>query len=111
MSELRSIWVLGNEYIDELAPWSVYKTEPDVAGEILVFAMNLIRIFMILARPIIPNTTERILSSLNINGDWIFDVEKEISEISKGHKFSIPEYVFTKISADKVAELNEKYNK
>lgn len=111
MSELRSIWVLGNEYIDELAPWSVYKTEPDVAGEILVFAMNLIRLFMILARPIIPNTTERILSSLNTNGDWIFDVKKEISEILKGHKFSIPESVFTKISADKVAELNEKYNK
>ncbi len=111
VAELRSIWVLGNEYIDEIAPWSVYKIEPEVAGEILVFAMNLIRIFMILARPIIPNTVERILGNLGSDGDWIFDVEKEISSITKGHKFSIPESVFTKISADKVAELNEKYNK
>ena len=111
IAELRSIWVSGNEYIDEMAPWSVYKTEPEKAGEILAFAINLIRIFMILAQPIIPNTSERVLQSLNSNGDWIRDVETEVQTITKGHKFMVPEYMFTKITAEKIAELNEKYNK
>lgn len=110
VAELRSIWVSGNEYIDEMAPWTVYKTEPEKAGQILAFAMNLMRIFMILAKPIIPSTSQKILKAINSDGDWIFDTEKEMKAISNGHTFSIPESVFTKISADKVKELNEKYN-
>lgn len=111
VSELRSIWVMGNEYIDEMAPWSVFKTDTEQAGEILTFAMNLIRLCLILARPIIPTTSQNILDFLNTKGDWIFDTKSEMQTISKGHKFQVPENVFEKIPQDRITELNEKYNK
>ena len=110
MNELRAIWVLGNTYIDEMAPWSVFKTDAEKSGEILAFAMNLMRVFLILARPIIPETAEKILGAIHTSGDWIMDVDKEMNAIAKGHDFEIPASVFTKISPEKVAELNEKYN-
>jgi len=72
--------------------------------------MNLMRIFLILARPIIPETAERVLACLNTSGNWIFNVEEEMKAISCGHKFEVPVSVFTKIMPEKVAELNEKYN-
>ncbi len=112
VSELRAIWVLGNTYIDEIAPWSVYKTDSEKAGEILVFAMNLIRIFMSLALPIIPNTSSKILSCLNSDLSWIgYDFDKELNFIKAGANFILPDSVFMKISSDKVLELNSKYNK
>lgn len=110
MAELRAIWVLGNTYIDEMAPWSVFKTDSEKSGEILAFAMNLMRIYMVLAKPIMPNVSEKILGALGTSGDWIFDVKEEMNAISKGHKFEVPETVFSKISSDRVNELNEKYN-
>ena len=111
ISMLRSIWVLGNTYIDELAPWSIYKTDQNKAGEILVFAMNLIRIFVNLANPIIPDSSDKILKCFNFNNSWIFDLDTEIKKISKGQNFNVPVSVFEKITTDKVTELNNKYNK
>ena len=111
MAELRSIWVMGNEYIDEMAPWAIYKTDVNKAGQILAFAINLIRIFMIISQPIIPDSSLKVLNALNTSGDWVFDVEHDISIINKGHSFNVPEAIFTKISSDRVSELNEKYNK
>ena len=110
MAELRAIWVMGNTYIDEMAPWTVFKTDSQRAGEILAFAMNLMRIFAVLARPIIPESAEKILNALHTDGKWIFDVRYEMNTIAKGHNFNVPEAVFAKISSDKVDELNEKYN-
>ena len=112
VSELRAIWVLGNSYIDEIAPWSVYKTDSEKAGRILVFAMNLIRIFMSLALPIIPNTSSKILSCLNSDLSWIGDdFDKELNFIKAGVDFILPDSVFMKVYSDKVLELNSKYNK
>ena len=110
MAELRAIWVIGNTYIDEMAPWSVFKTDAEKSGEILVFAMNLMRIFMIMASPIMPEITEKILKCLDTNGAWVNDVEAEMNTLGVGHSFVVPDAVFSKISADRVAELNEKYN-
>ncbi|MBQ8660476.1 MAG: methionine--tRNA ligase [Alphaproteobacteria bacterium] len=110
MAELRAIWVLGNTYIDEMAPWTVFKTDAEKSGEILAFAMNLMRIFLVLAKPVIPETAEKILTALHTSGDWIFDVEAEMNSITKGHEFEVPSSVFTKITPEKVMELNEKYN-
>lgn len=116
MAELRAIWVIGNTYIDEMAPWSVFKTEPDKAGAILAFAMNLMYVSMVLANPIMPESTAKVLSALGIEPvdakvgyGWIDDVESAMVTIGKGCAFVVPDAVFAKIGAERVAELNEKY--
>ena len=50
------------------------------------------------------------MTALHTSGDWIFDVEAEMNSITKGHEFEVPSSVFTKITPEKVMELNEKDN-
>ena len=105
------MWVIGNEYIDETAPWSVYKMDPDKAGEILLFAINLIRIYMIISKPIIPITADKILGCFSKKDGWVFDIKEAINTIVKGDNFIVPDSIFFKITDEKVIELNEKYGK
>jgi methionyl-tRNA synthetase len=90
--ELRSIWALGNEFIDRATPWSAYKSDPEKAGSTLAYAIGLIKLFAELASPVIPVFAQRILATV------------------KGDRIAVPEKMFDKISAERVAELNEKYN-
>jgi methionyl-tRNA synthetase len=54
VNELRSIWSLGNNFLNRRAPWKGIKTDPAEASDVLFAAVNLIRIYAVLAAPIIP---------------------------------------------------------
>jgi methionyl-tRNA synthetase len=111
MAELRSVWALGNEYLDEAAPWSLYKTDPEAAGRALVFAMNLMRAYAQLALPVVPAFARRMLEALSAEEGWPADMAAEMGKISEGRKFRIPERMFEKITDERVEALNAKYNK
>jgi len=106
LSELRSIWALGNEFLDRAAPWSLYKTDPDTAGGLLVFAMNLARVYATLANPVMPVLSRKILDALNAPLKWDFNLD----EINKGHKIIVPDTLFSKITPERVEELDAKYS-
>jgi methionyl-tRNA synthetase len=62
--DLRAIWTLGNTYLERREPWKAIRTDPARAAATLRFALNLARIYAVLSAPIIPSTSERILSAL-----------------------------------------------
>ncbi|TNE36099.1 MAG: methionine--tRNA ligase [Alphaproteobacteria bacterium] len=113
MQELRAIWVMGNEYLTEAAPWTVFKQDPDAAAASLRIAINLIRIFAILGAPVIPNTAAKVSDALGLNltaGDWIEgDVMEELIRLAPGHAFEIPDVLFRKISDEEVAGWEERF--
>ena len=47
---LRALWVLGNEYLQEAAPWTAIKTDPERAAVIVRTALNLVALFARVAR-------------------------------------------------------------
>ena len=51
---LRSIWVLGNEYLTEAAPWTALKTDRDRAAVIVRTGLNFVALFARLIGPFIP---------------------------------------------------------
>lgn len=108
MQELRAIWVMGNEYLTEAAPWTVFKTDPDAAAVSLRIAINLIRIFAVLSAPVIPATSAKISEALGLDltsTDWIEgDCADALNVLPAGHEFEIPDVLFRKISDDEVAE-------
>src|ERR1700730_3052720 len=57
--ELKSLWALGNVYLDRTAPWKSVKKSKDEAAKTLAVSINLIRIFSIAALPFIPFTASR----------------------------------------------------
>lgn len=113
MQELRAIWVMGNEYLTDAAPWTVFKTDPEAAAASLRIAINLIRIFAILSAPVIPHASQKLSDALGLNlteKDWITgSMKDELQVLKAGHSFEVPDVLFRKISDDERAEWEEKF--
>ncbi|MEM6409472.1 MAG: class I tRNA ligase family protein, partial [Pseudomonadota bacterium] len=98
-SELRGIWVAGNEYLQAEAPWSTFKTDPDKAAAQIRLALNLIRLYAVLSAPFIPEAAAKMLSSMNtLDTSWPDDVEAAVTALPVGHTFTVPEVLFAKIT-------------
>ncbi|MHA1540941.1 MAG: methionine--tRNA ligase [Alphaproteobacteria bacterium] len=111
MENLREIWTLGNSYIAEKEPWAVYKTNPEEAKKIVETGLHLIGLFAVLAKPIIPESAEKISKMITDDSlklptgnlkTWFqsWKIKKEIE---------IPTAVFSKIDPKKADELKLKY--
>lgn len=114
LNELRAIWVEGNNYISVTEPWSVIKENQQRAETILRVCINLIYIFAVLSYPIMPKTTETMLAKLGLTTKDMpllkgFDVAKEINFLKPGHKFTVGEPLFERISPERLDELKQKY--
>ena len=110
-AELRSIWVAGNEYLQEVAPWSVFKTDPDQAAAQIRLALNLIRVYAVLSAPFIPEASARMLSSMNtLDTSWHDDVDAALTALPGGHEFEVPEVLFAKISDEDRESWQERFS-
>ena len=111
LAELRAIWVEGNNYISTTEPWTIIKTDGERAGVVLRACINLIRIFAILAAPVMPTVAQSMLDRLGmpLAGLKDFDVKKEMNVLKGGEKFEVGEVLFERITPEKTAELKQKY--
>lgn len=97
--ELRAIWALGNEYLQTVAPWTTYKSDPEQAAMQTRLGLNLIRLYAVLSAPFIPDTSAVMLDAMNSdNADWPDDVPAALAALTSGHTFDVPEVLFAKIS-------------
>lgn len=110
-AELRALWVLGNEYLQSAAPWSVVKTDPDQAMAIIRLAMNLIRVFAVNSAPFIPDASAAMMASLN-SDDWTWpdDLALAMQTLPAGHSFSVPENLFRKITDEERADWQARFS-
>ncbi len=60
VAELRAIWVPGNEYLTEAAPWTHIKTDRDRAAVGVRMGLNLVHLFAHLSWPVIPESAQKI---------------------------------------------------
>lgn len=102
--ELRGLWVAGNEYLQQVAPWTTVKTDPAQAAAQVRLALNLIRVYAVISSPFIPDASGRMLESLNtMAGVWPEDLEEALTTLKPGHAFTTPDVLFAKI-ADETRE-------
>ncbi|CUH65701.1 Methionine--tRNA ligase [Thalassovita gelatinovora] len=118
---LRTIWATGNEYLQQFAPWSVYKEDPAAAAEIIRFSLNLARLFAVLSKPFIPSTSEKILRDLNCpDAGWPRENNSEeklranavieaLSALPAGHSFTVPDVLFAKITDEQREEWQQRF--
>ncbi len=108
--ELRAIWVLGNEYLQEAAPWAAFKQDPARAAAIIRLALNLIRLYAVLSAPFIPEASQRILAAMQAEDDgWPEDVAAALRALAPGHGFRVPEVLFAKISDEAREEWQARF--
>jgi len=109
---LRALWVQGNEYLQEAAPWTAIKTDPARAAVIVRTALNLAALFARVAAPVIPFTAEKIL--LALGEPWppswpSGDARAELSRLEAGRKVTTPEILFRKIEEADIAAWSERF--
>ena len=86
-----NISFLTNKYINDEEPWKLKKTNNERMNNILYIALEQIAKISILLNPIIPNSTNKVLESLNMTAKSInlafldkgniFDGEIKIKEL------------------------------
>ncbi len=108
-SELRAIWVAGNEYLQSAEPWAKFKTDPEAAAGIVRFALNLIPLYAVLSEPFIPDAADTMLNAMNTKADWPTDVAAALNSLEAGHAFTVPDVMFAKISDDARDEMEQQF--
>jgi methionyl-tRNA synthetase len=109
--ELRSIWVLGNEYLQSAAPWATYKENPGWAASQIRIALSMIRIFAIVSKPFIPDAAEKMMAAMN-SDDWSWpnDIQASMNVLPPGHAFEVPEVLFSKITDDQREDWQTRFS-
>jgi len=98
-SALRAIWVEGNEYLQEAAPWATIKEDPDAAAAQIRLGLNLVRLYAVLSRPFIPDAADAMLAAMTCEDrSWPDDVPASLDVLGPGHDINVPEVLFAKIT-------------
>ncbi len=110
-SELRALWVLGNEYLQEAAPWSAFKTDPEQAAAQIRLALNLIRFYAVISQPFIPDASARTMAAMQ-SDDWSWpdDVSAALNTLPAGHAFTVPDVLFAKITDEQRTEWEAQFS-
>ena len=108
----RALWVLGNEYLTEAAPWTQIKTDPERAALIVRTGINLVSLFARICAPFIPFTAETISEAIGelYPGPWPgADGAEALSRIEAGRTVRAPDVLFKKIEDAQVEVWRVEY--
>ena len=108
---LRGIWVLGNEYLTEAAPWTAIKTDPARAAVVVRTGLNLVALYARLSAPFMPVTAERIAAAVGgVEAGWpTTDGAAELDGLPVGRAVAAGEVLFRKIEDTQIAEWTTRF--
>lgn len=88
----------ANKYIDEMAPWTLRKTDPDRMKTVLYVILETLRFVAIMYQPVIPTSASKILDLLEVpQQERTFAHMHEDYRIQWGTPIAKPEAVFPRI--------------
>jgi methionyl-tRNA synthetase len=108
-TELRSMWVIGNEYLQKAEPWMRIKTDPIAAGVSIRYAFNLALIFAALAQPFIPETSAKIAKAFAEKEGSLAWPRAVADTLSPGSAITVPAVLFAKIEDEQVAAWTDRF--
>ena len=108
--ELRAIWAAGNEFLQAKEPWKTIRHSPHEAAATISLCLNLVCLYATLSQPFLPDfalSTHKALNSLDHG--WPNEVKQSLQRLAPGHRFSVPEVAFQKISPQERDSWREKF--
>lgn len=109
---LYSLWTVGNQYIDERAPWKLIKENREQAAQVIRTCINLIRLYAIASAPFIPFTSQQLFDALHLSqADRISKLSDavQLDALQPGHPFEVPPVLFRKLEDSELEELRIKF--
>ncbi len=98
---------LGNKYLADTEPWSLYKEDPGRVATILNLSLQLAASISIVIEPFLPFTAERLRNFLNI-GQLNWELAGKPDILKPGHEVKKPKHLFQKIEDQTVERQLEK---
>ncbi len=80
-----------NRYLDEKAPWSVFKQDPEKAGTSVFVAMRAIDSLKTMLSPVLPETSERVNQMFQSN-DSLFGEQEIVERTEAGESYNVATY-------------------
>ncbi|MFO0411406.1 MAG: class I tRNA ligase family protein, partial [bacterium] len=107
---LRAVWVLGNEYLQEAAPWTAFKTDVERSAVGVRTGLNLVALFARLAAPVMPHSAVKIGAAVGATDlSWPTADEPLLDALPRGQTVAAAGVLFTKIEDTQVAEWSERF--
>jgi methionyl-tRNA synthetase len=109
---LRQLWVLGNGYLTEAAPWTAVKTDRDRAAVAVRTGLNLVALFAKVSEPFIPFAAETIAGAVGegFPARWPEGEGAALLQILEpGRPVKAPEVLFRKVEDGQVAEWRARF--
>jgi methionyl-tRNA synthetase len=109
---LRALWVLGNEYLQQAAPWTAIKADPDRAAVIVRTAINLVALYARVSAPVIPFAAEAMALAVGESYPpaWpTTDGRAELSRLPAGRAVTVPPVLFRKIEEADVSAWSARF--
>jgi methionyl-tRNA synthetase len=109
---LRALWVLGNEYLQEAAPWTAFKTDVDRAAVVTRTALNLAALYGRVSAPFIPFAAQTISEAFG--EPWpptwpSTDAAAELSPLEPGRPVRAPDVLFRKVEDEQIVDWTERF--
>jgi methionyl-tRNA synthetase len=99
---------VGNKYLQDLAPWTLAKTDLIGAGTIIANCIDLFKLLSLVYSPFIPNASKKIseLISFNLSAGFlnVFD------EVKTGTEIKPIGILFQKLEHKQVEEFKQKFS-
>ena len=109
---LRAIWVLGNEYLTEAAPWTAIKTDHDRAAVIVRTGLQFVALVARVSAPVLPFSSAVIAEAMGqaAHGGWpSTDAAAELARVEPGREIKAPPVLFQKIDDARLAAWAERF--
>jgi methionyl-tRNA synthetase len=104
---LRQLWVLGNGYLTEAAPWTAIKTDRDRAAVAVRTGLSLVALFAKVSEPFIPFAAETIALAVGEAFPCRWPEGKGadlLAALEPGRPVKTPDVLFRKVEDAQVAE-------
>ena len=111
---LRQIWVLGNESLQEAAPWTAIKQDPERGAVIVRTALGLIGLYARLSQPFIPFAAKIMADSVG-EADHLDAwpsagvAQTVLDGLTPGRSVAAPELLFRKIDDEAISAWTERF--
>ena len=112
-AETRALWVLGNEYLANAAPWTSFKTDVAASAVAVRTGLNLCLFFAAVSAPFIPHMAEKIAASFGVSAKdlkWPSGKAADIlSQLKPGQAITPPDVLVQKIEDEWVTAQSERF--
>ncbi len=105
--ELMNLARTGNKYLADQEPWKVYTTDPERVKTVLYVSLEITAALAYLCSPFLPNTSEKLLSMLNLPAKkWNDIYGKRL--LTAGHQLGKSSLLFEKIEDEAIEKQIQK---